>query len=93
VLDPSTGQASRAGHPLHLSAREFALLRVFLANGDRVLSRARLFEAVWDTSYDGLSNVVEVYVNYLRGKLEADGRSRVIHTVRGRGYVLGSAPP
>jgi DNA-binding response OmpR family regulator len=93
LLDPSTGQASRAGQPLHLSAREFALLRVFLANGDRVLSRARLFEAVWDASYDGLSNVVEVYVNYLRGKLEAGGGARVIHTVRGRGYVLGSPPP
>jgi len=89
VLDPARGQATRAGRPLQLSAREFALLRELLANADRVLGRAHLYESVWGTEYDGSSNVLDVYINYLRRKLEADGGERIIHTVRGRGYMLG----
>jgi DNA-binding response OmpR family regulator len=89
VLDPAKGQATRAGQALGLSAREFELLRVFMANPGRVLTRARLYDTVWGTEYDGLSNVLEVYVNYLRTKLEKGGRPRVIHTVRGRGYAFG----
>jgi DNA-binding response OmpR family regulator len=90
-LDPARGQATRAGKPISLSAREFALLRVLLANANRIMSRARLFEAVWNNDYDGASNVLDVYVNYVRNKLEEQG-PRVIHTVRGRGYVLGDDP-
>lgn len=88
-LDPSSGRATGGGRHLPLSAREFSLLRVLLANPNRVMSRARLFEAVWSAEYDGLSNVLDVYVNYLRNKLADAGLPRVIHTVRGRGYVLG----
>ncbi len=88
-LDPAQGRASRAGKTLALSAREFALLRVLLANANHVMTRARLFESVWNLDYDGVSNVLDVYVNYLRNKLEDHGGSRVIHTLRGRGYVLG----
>jgi two-component system copper resistance phosphate regulon response regulator CusR len=88
-LDPATGRASRAGRPLELSAREFALLAALLRNAGRVMTRAALYEAVWGSEYDGLSNVLDVYVNYLRNKLEAGGGPRVIHTVRGRGYVMG----
>jgi DNA-binding response OmpR family regulator len=91
-LNPARGQAMRAGRPLSLSAREFALLQVFLASPDHLLTRTRLYEAVWDSDYDGLSNVLDVYVNYLRTKLERDGGRRVIHTVRGRGYLFGQAP-
>jgi len=90
-LDPARGAASRAGKLMSLSAREFALLRVLMANANRIMSRARLFEAVWNNDYDGASNVLDVYVNYVRNKLEENG-SRVIHTVRGRGYVLGDDP-
>jgi DNA-binding response OmpR family regulator len=89
VLDPAKGQVKRADRVLALSAREFALLRVLMANAGRVMSRARLYDAVWNNEYDGLSNVLEVYINYLRNKLEETGGARVIHTVRGRGYVLG----
>lgn len=89
-VDPARGQATRAGKRLALSAREFALLRVFLANTNCVMTRARLYEAVWNSEYDGLSNVLDVYINYLRNKLEEHGE-RVIHTVRGRGYLLGDA--
>jgi two-component system, OmpR family, copper resistance phosphate regulon response regulator CusR len=91
-LDPAKGQATRGGRAIFLSAREFALLRVLLSNVDHVMSRARLYEAVWSSEYDGLSNVLDVYINYLRNKLEEQGGERVIHTVRGRGYVLGRRP-
>jgi len=90
-LDPARGLATRAGQPLNLTAREFALLREFMANGDCVLSRAKLYESVWGSQYDGLSNVLDVYVNYLRNKLEDAGGCRVLHTVRGRGYRFGHA--
>ena len=88
-LDPATGRASRGGRALELSAREFALLAAFMRNAGRILSRASLYEAVWGSDYDGMTNVLDVYVNYLRKKLEADGGPRVIHTVRGRGYTFG----
>ena len=88
-LSPAVGRVTRGGKPIGLSAREFALLRVLMANAERIMTRARLYEAVWGTDYDGTSNVLDVYVNYLRNKLEADGGTRVIHTVRGRGYVFG----
>jgi DNA-binding response OmpR family regulator len=91
-LDPAKGQATRGGRPLFLSAREFALLRVLLTHVDQIMTRARLYESVWSSEYDGTSNVLDVYVNYLRNKLEEHGASRVIHTVRGRGYVLGRKP-
>jgi DNA-binding response OmpR family regulator len=91
-LDPATGRATRGGRALDLSAREFSLLGAFMRNEGRILGRAALYEAVWGSEYDGLSNVLDVYVNYLRNKLEADGGGRVIHTVRGRGYVFGAQP-
>jgi DNA-binding response OmpR family regulator len=80
-----------SGEPVHLSAREFALLREFMSNPGRILTRAHLYETVWGTDYDGLSNVLDVYVNYLRKKLERSGQQRCIHTERGRGYVFGKA--
>jgi len=88
-LDPATGRATRGGRVLELSAREFSLLKVLLANKSRVMTRAEIFAAVWGGAYDGLSNVVDVYVNYLRNKLEDFSGARVIHTVRGQGYLLG----
>lgn len=89
-LDPATGRALRNGQNLLLSVREFALLRVLLANQNKVLSRAQLYEAVWNGSETaGGSNVVDVYINYLRNKLETHG-PRIVHTVRGRGYLLGN---
>jgi DNA-binding response OmpR family regulator len=91
-LDPASGRATRGGRPLDLSAREFALLKAFLARQGHVLTRAQLYETVWGGDYDGLSNVLDVYVNYLRNKLENDGGRRVLHTVRGRGYTFGDTP-
>ena len=88
TLDPSTDHVLRGERKIVLTAREFALLLYFMQNPDRVVSRTLILENVWDSNYEGLSNVVDVYVNSLRNKLEAEGESRMIATVRGRGYVL-----
>ena len=88
-LDPGTGRATRGGRALALSAREFSLLRVLLANQGKVMTRAQLFESAWSGRYEGLSNLLDVYINYLRNKLEDCGGTRVIFTARGRGYMLG----
>jgi two-component system copper resistance phosphate regulon response regulator CusR len=93
VVDLSADRAERAGKPLHLTARERALLLFFLRHPGEVLSRTQLYEEVWQDQYDGLSNTLEVHVMELRKKLEEHG-PRIIHTVRGRGYTLGDpAPP
>ena len=87
-LDEAARQVTRAGAVVPLTATEFDLLRVFLREPRRVLSRERLLEAAWGFAPDTISNVVDVYVGYLRRKLEADGHPRLIWTVRGSGYVL-----
>jgi two-component system copper resistance phosphate regulon response regulator CusR len=92
VLDLTTNRATRAGRLLDLTAKEQALLSFFLRHAGEVLSRTRLYEEVWEERYDGLSNTLEVHVMELRRKLEAHG-PRLIHTVRGRGYILGDPAP
>lgn len=86
-LDPARGTVTRAGHRLDLRPREYALLEYFLRHPDQVLTRQSLYEHVWEHDFDGLSNVLEVYVRYLRTRLEAHG-SRLLQTIRGRGYAL-----
>ncbi|MDE2868971.1 MAG: response regulator transcription factor [Chloroflexota bacterium] len=92
-VDEAARQAIRAGTVVPLTATEFDLLRVFMREPRRVLSRERLLEAAWGFAPDTISNVVDVYVGYLRRKLEADGRARLIWTVRGAGYVLREDGP
>lgn len=89
-IDLATHRAEHDGHKLDLTAKEESLLVFFLRHPDEVLSRTRIYEAVWDERYDGLSNTLEVHVMELRKKLEAHG-PRLIRTVRGRGYVFGEA--
>lgn len=89
-IDLATQRATRAGHPLDLTAKELSLLIFFVRNATRVLSRTRIYEAVWDENFDGLSNTLEVHIKELRRKLEAHG-PRLIQTRRGRGYVLDAA--
>ena len=86
-LDPARGTAARGGKRLDLRPREYALLEFFLRHPEEVLSRQRIYEHVWEHDFDGLSNVLEVYVRYVRTKLEEHG-PRLIQTVRGRGYAL-----
>ena len=87
-LDPSTRQVRRAGRDLGLTAREYALLLVMIKRPGHVFSREQLLREVWNDQRSN-SNVVEVYVRYLRQKLEGEGQSRVLLTVRGKGYSLG----
>ena len=88
VLDPLTRRVSRAGQQIELTSREFALLECFMRNPDKVLSRTVLAEKVWDESFDSFTNVIDVYVNYLRNKIDRSFSPKLIHTVRGAGYVL-----
>lgn len=89
-VDLATQRAERAGRRLELTAKEQALLVLFLRHPGEVLSRTRIYEHVWDERYDGLSNTLEVHVMELRRKLEAHG-PRLIHTRRGRGYLFETA--
>ncbi len=91
VLDPSAHEVRRGHRAIDLTAQEFDLLRQFLTHPRQVLSRAQLLGAVWGLPVATASNVVDVYVGYLRAKLEAAGEPRLIHTVRGVGYVLRAA--
>jgi two-component system, OmpR family, response regulator MprA len=87
-LDADERQAYRAGRRIELTRIEFSLLELFMSNPDKVLTRSKIFQSVWGYDLDFASNSLEVYVGYLRRKTEADGESRLIHTVRGTGYVM-----
>jgi len=89
-LDLRVGEVRRAGQPIELSTREFALLEYLMRRRDTVLTRAMILDQVWNSDYDpaGASNVVEVYINYLRRKIDQPFAHKLIHTVRGSGYIL-----
>jgi two-component system response regulator MprA len=87
-LDVDAREALRAGRTIELTTTEFNLLLLFLRHPRKVLTRDVIMEHVWAYDFEGESNVLEVYVRYLRSKLEANGEARLIHTVRGAGYVL-----
>jgi DNA-binding response OmpR family regulator len=87
-LDPRARTACRGDRELELTGREFALLHFFLRHPGEVLDRRRLHEEVWGYTFDPQTNVADVFVGYLRRKLEAGGEPRCIHTVRGVGFVL-----
>jgi two-component system response regulator MprA len=88
VLDPVTREVLRGDRLIELSRTEYNLLELFLLNPRRVLTREVIFDRVWGYDFGPTSNTLEVYVGYLRRKTEADGEPRLIHTVRGVGYVL-----
>jgi two-component system OmpR family response regulator len=87
-LDPATRQVCRAEHEIHLSAKEFALLETFMRRPGEVLSQFQLLEHAWDYDYENRSNVVEVYVRYLREKIDRPFGAKSLETVRGAGYRL-----
>jgi two-component system OmpR family response regulator len=91
-LDDDSREVSRAGAPIDLTATEYRLLRYFMLNPRRVLSRAQLLDHVWDYDFGGDARVLETYVSYLRKKLDVHGPS-LIHTVRGVGYTLRAPRP
>lgn len=88
ILDPVTRQARRGDVELSLTVTEFNLLHLFLRHPRQVLERNQILTQVWGYDFGGDDNVLEVYIGYLRKKLESGGRSRLIHTVRGVGYVM-----
>ena len=79
---------TRSGTPINLTAREFALLHYLMRNRERVVSRVDIIEQVWETSFDTGSNVIDVYINFLRKKIDKDFSPKLIHTLVGMGYVL-----
>jgi two-component system response regulator MprA len=91
ALDTGTRQASRSDRVISLTAKEYELLELFLRHPRQVLTRDMIFDRVWGYDFGGESNIIEVYIRYLRQKLENDGEPRLIHTVRGMGYVLREA--
>ncbi len=98
VLDTRTHAAARAGRPIPLTAKEYAMLEYLARHAGRVVGRAELTEHVWDENHDPFSNVIEVYVNRLRKKVDGGARggpapAPLIHTRRGAGYLLAASPP
>jgi two-component system copper resistance phosphate regulon response regulator CusR len=92
VLDPLSRRVTRGVRAVRLTAREFALLQFLLQHAGEVVSRTRIAAAVWEHDFDTFSNVVEVYIRYLRAKIDAPSDRPLIHTVRGAGYVLRESP-
>jgi two-component system OmpR family response regulator len=90
VLDEDSHEVSRAGEPISLTSTEFELLRFMMRNSKRVLSKAQILDRVWSYDFGGRSNIVELYISYLRKKID-NGREPMIHTLRGAGYVLKPA--
>jgi DNA-binding response OmpR family regulator len=91
-MDVPARRVTRSGQDIRLTAREFDLLRYLAENAGRVLSRTRLLEAVWETTHDPGTNTVDVYVSYLRAKIDKGQAEPMLHTVRGVGYVLEDRP-
>ncbi|MFD9734174.1 response regulator transcription factor [Umezawaea sp. NPDC059074] len=92
-LDPGTRDVRRGERAISLTRTEFALLELFLAHPKQVLTRGRILEDVWGYDFPTSGNALEVYVGYLRRKTELEGEPRLLHTVRGVGYVLRETPP
>ncbi len=88
TLDPAKRTVKRGGEVIPLTNREFALLEYFMRNPGRVLTRTMIAEHVWDYSFDSATNIIDVYVNYLRKKIDTGRERKLIHTLRGVGYVL-----
>ena len=90
TLDPESRRVGRDGKAVSLTAREFELLRYLMSNADRVVSRERLLNGVWSYGYDPGTKIVDVYVRYLRAKIDVAGEESLIETVRGVGYMMTS---
>jgi len=92
-FDRMTQQVRRGGKRVDLTTKEYALLEYLIANAGRVLSRTMIIEHVWDQSFDGITNIVDVYVRHLRSKIDDHHPIKLIRTVRGMGYMLSEAEP
>src|SRR3989442_7880897 len=91
LVDPLARTATRGARRTDLTAREYALLEYFLRNAGRVLTRPMIAQHVWGIDFDSESNIIDVYVGYVRRKIDGEGEPRLFHTVRGAGYVMKAA--
>jgi len=87
-LDPVAHRVWRSGQEIDLTAKEYALLEYFMRNAEKTLTRNMIAEHVWDYTFDSFTNIIDVYVNYLRKKVDRDFSTKLVHTVRGVGYML-----
>jgi DNA-binding response OmpR family regulator len=87
-LDPKAHRVTRGMRDIRLTLREYKLLEFFMRRKNQILSRETIIEHVWDSSFEGMPNIVDVYINYLRKKIDAGFSSKLIHTIRSAGYVL-----
>jgi heavy metal response regulator len=87
-IDPVTHKVWRGDKDIDLTAKEYALLEYFMRNPNQVLTRTMIADHVWDYTFDSFTNIIDVYVNYLRKKIDRDADKKLIHTVRGVGYIL-----
>ena len=92
-LDPARFEVQRRGKVLSLTAKEFAILEYFMRRAGELITRTMLLDGCWDSSYEGLSNLVDVHVSRLRRKLDVPGTRPLLHTVRGAGFLLGERAP
>jgi len=92
ILSTSTHRVKRGGREIELTAKEYALLEYFMRNPNRILTRTLITEHVWDYHFDPSTNVVDVYVNYLRKKIDQGFEKKLIHTIRGAGYIIKDEP-
>jgi len=88
VLDLVSHKVWRAGQEIILTGKEYALLEYFIRNAGSIITRTMISEHVWDINFDTFTNVIDVYVNYLRNKIDKGPKNKLIHTIRGRGYIL-----
>lgn len=87
-LDQLTRKVKRANKEIPLTGKEYALLEYFMLNANQIVTRTMLSEHVWQEDFDSFTNVIDVYVNYLRNKIDKDSKKQLIHTIRGTGYIL-----
>ncbi len=93
TLSPLTREVTRAGELIPLTAKEYSLLEYLMRNSGRIMTREQITEEVWKADLDGSSNVVDVYISYLRQKIDAPGRTPLLHTIRKSGYCLSPTRP
>lgn len=93
TLSLVTHKVTRRGKEIELTSKEYALLEYFMRNPDKILTRTMISEHVWDYHFDSMTNVIDVYVNYLRRKIDKEFDPKLIHTIRGVGYMLSASKP
>ena len=91
VIDPARASVERDGMPIPLTVKEFAILVCLASHAGQLVSRSMLLDECWDASYEGLSNLVDVHMSRMRRKIDGPGRSPLLHTVRGAGFILGES--